>query len=306
MANFNFYLYQKGPENFYGTLMKSPTYTYKRDGSTFVGNFNSNFSTKFEYPIGEPTLLSTCSLARVNDGGYTLTITCNIPKCVDVYVKKVDYAGRLTILDASFYSITRTENDNNSSLTILIKQIYDETFNSTNAAMDSMYAACLEFGFKPDTTCVNISTKSYNVSIDEVTDLYMDDSKVNYTFMTKPLEVPSYVRIPMRFGNEDANVFATGEKLLIETYTPSRSSNNIKGYYLGRSSSTISNEDVSATRSDDTDHLTLYAINRFLNQTEKNKLDDGEDVNLYLWMRYSAPRQMTPFSARKMRIIKAY
>jgi hypothetical protein len=212
----------------------------------------------------------------------------------------------LTDLDASLYNISRTENNDNSSLTIQLIDLFDDAYKSTNAAMDTMYAPCLVFSFKPDTTCVNISTKSYNVSIDEVTDLYMDDSKVNYTFMTKPLEVPSYVRIPMRFGNEDANVFATGEKLLIETYTPSRSSNNIKGYYLGRSSSTISNEDVSATRSGDTEYLMLYTINNFLNQSEKNKLDDGEDVNLYLWMRYSAPRQVTPFSARKMRIIKAY
>lgn len=306
MANYNFYLYQKGPENFYGAIMKSVMYSYKKDGTPVTSNVSTNFSTKFEYPIGDPTLISTCYTTRL-DGRFFLTITCTIPKCVDVSVKKVDYAGTLTILDSSFYSISRTENNDNSSLTIQLIDLFNDAYKSTNAAMDSMmYAPCLVFEFKEDTSFINIYTKSYNVSIDEVTDLYMDDSKVNYTFMTKPLEVPSYVRIPMRFGNEDANVFATGEKLLIETYTPSRSSNNIKGYYLGRSSSTISNEDVSATRSDDTDHLTLYTINRFLNQTEKNKLDDGEDVNLYLWMRYSAPRQVTPFSARKMRIIKAY
>lgn len=306
MAIYNFNLYQKGPEDFYGTLMKSATFTYKKDGVQTTSNVSNNFSRKFEYPVDAPNIISKYYPSMLDGINYTLTITCNIPKCVDVYVKKVDYAGTLTILDASFYSITRNSNTTDDRLTIQINNLFDDAYKSTNAVMDTMYAPCLVFSFKPDTTCVNISTKSYNVSIDEVTDLYIDDSKVNYTFMTKPLEAPSYVRIPMRFENEDANVFATGEKLLIETYTPSRSSNNIKGYYLGRSSSTISNEDVSATRSDDTDHLTVYAINRFLNQTEKDKLDNGDDVNLYLWMRYSAPRQVTSINARKIRIIKAY
>lgn len=307
MANYNFYLYQKGPENFYGAIMKSVMYSYKKDGSTVTGNVNTNFSTKFEYPVGDPTLISTCYTTRL-DGMFVLTITCTIPKCVDVSVKKVDYANMLTDLDASLYTISRTENDDNSSLTIQLRNLFDDAYKSTNDAMDSsMYAPCLVFEFKEDTSFINIYTKSYNVEIGEESDIYMDDLKINYTFMTKPYDVQTPVCIPMRFDGDLADVFSIlNDQLLIETYTPSRSSNNIKGYYLGRSSSTISDDDAVAIRNGNMDYLNIHTINNFLNQTERDKLDDGEDVNLYLWMRYSAPRQATPISARKIRIIKAY
>lgn len=307
MANYNFYLYQKGPENFYGTIMKSVMYSYKKDGSTVTSNVNTNFSTKFEYPIGDPTLISTCYTTRL-DGLFFLTITCTIPKCVDVSVKKVDYANMLTDLDASLYTISRTENDDNSSLTIQLRDLFNDAYKSTNAAMDSMmYAPCLVFEFKEDTSFINIYTKSYNVEIGEESDIYMDDSKINYTFMTKPYDVQTPVCIPMRFDDDLANVFnILNDQLLIETYTPQRSSNNIKGYYLGRSSSSISDDDAVAIRNGNMDYLNIFTINNFLNQSEKDKLDNGQNVDLYLWMRYSAPRKATPIIARKIRIIKAY
>lgn len=306
MAGYKFILYQKGPENFYGTLMKSAMFSYKKDGTTVNSNVSNNFSRKFEYPIDAPTIISTYSPVMLDGMSYTLTINCNIPKCVDVSVKKVDYAGTLTdLIQGTNYSITRSSNENDDSLTIVLMQIFDDAFKSTNGDM-SMYAPCLVFNFKEDTSFVNIYTKSYNMELGEVSDTYLDNSKINYTFMTKPLDVQSPVRIPMIFGSESADVFANFDQLLIETYTPPRSSSNIKGYFLGRSDSSISNNDVGAVIYGGTDYLNLYAINSFLNQSEKNSLNNGQNVDLYLWMRYSIPRQVTPISARKIRIIKAY
>lgn len=309
MAGYKFILYQKGPENFYGTLMNTPKFTYKKDGTLVAGNdINNSFSRKFEYPIDAPTIISTYSPGMLDGMSYTLTINCNIPKCVDVSVKKVDYEGTLTnLIEGTNYNITRTSNEDDDSLTIVLMQIFNDDFKSTSAAMDSMYSPCLVFEFKEDTSFINIYTNSYNVEIGEESDIYMDDSKINYTFMTKPYDVETPVCIPMRFDGDLANVFSIlNDQLLIETYTPQRSSNNIKGYYLGRTSSSISDDDIVAIRNGNMDYLNIFTINSFLNQTERNKLNNGENVDLYLWMRYSAPREVTPISARKIRIIKAY
>lgn len=301
-------LFQKGPEDFYGKL-SSLTVSYRHDSGPVTTNVSTYPTSKFEYPLEYPLLNSTLNVNASDTKArqYYCDITLTLPNCVDVSVKKIDYNNELTDLVSPYeYSITpisSTETD--YKVKIQINDIYGDTFKSNNAESDVMYAACLVYNFKAGTTFVNISTKSYNVDISEESDTYIDGSKISYAFMTKPSEIQRPVRIPMRFENKSTNIFTT-ESLLITTDNPSRSSSNVKGYYLGRSSSSISDDDAQAIRNGTSDYLNLYTINSFLNQTEWNKLDDDEDVNLYLWMRYSAPRQVTPISARKIRIIKAY
>lgn len=303
-------LFQKGPEDFYGSL-STLSVLYKKEGSTVTSGVNTYPTNKFEYPLEYPLLSSTLNVVDSDSKRYQYfcNITLTLPKCVDVSIKKIDYANELTDLTVTsdYIITTSSETEDDYTVNIQINNIFSDTFKSTNEAMeDIMYSTCLVYNFKAGTSFVNISTKSYNVEIGEESDEYIDDLKINYAFMTKPYDVQSFVRIPMRFGDESANVFGIYDQLLIETFNPSRSSGNVKGYYLGRSSSTISDDDAVAIRNGNMDYLNIYTINNFLNQTERDKLDDGEDVNLYLWMRYSAPRQATPISARKIRIIKAY
>lgn len=307
MATFT--LYQKGPEYFYGTILPSMNIVYKKMGSTINQNVNSNYSQRFEYPLDDPMIISTATVNRLSDGeGYTIELTCTIPKCVDVSVKGMDFYGHeLPDLDTPQYWSMELVDGTDSTYIILIKNIFSEAFMTSNATMDTIYAACLVFNFKEGTSFVNMSTNSYNEAIGEVSDKFTDGSNISYAFMTKPSDVQSYVRIPMYFEGNPADVFSNTTPLTIQTNYPLQTSSYFKGYYIGHSSSNISDDDFELGKNGGIYQTSINEIyNNILTEQERTDIIDGANINLCIYMHYSAPRQITPFNQRKKRIIKAY
>lgn len=305
MAKFE--LYQKGPEDFYGNIITLNSTILKKNGTLYNGNYQ-NFPNKFEYPLDGPMIISEyiISDSEIKTGSFSIELTCNIPKCVDVSVKGMDFYGHeLPDLNSQYWSKTPVDGTD-STYIINIKNIFSDAFKNSNGLMETIYAACLVFDFKDGTSFVNMSTNSYNETIGEVSDEFTDDTKISYAFMTKPSDVRSHVRIPMYYDGTSAGVFGSNSQLTIESNNPSYLSSNFKGYYIGRSSSSTSNDDVKLGVSISKKYISIDDIVVFLNKTERQQLQNGENVDLCLWMHYTAPRLITPFNQRKIRIIKAY
>lgn len=304
MAKFE--LYQKGPEYFYGSII-SMSIIYKRDGSTINENVN-NLSQRFEYPLDDPMIISSYNPAKISDENfYKIEITCNIPKCVNVSVKGMNFYGQeLPDLDTEYWSRTLVEGTD-STYKIDIKNIFTEAFETSNALMETFYAACLFFTFKDGTSFVNMSTNSYNETTGDVSDKFIDDTKISYAFMTKPSDVRSYVQIPMYYDGDPADVFSNTTSLTIQTINPSQTSSYFKGYYIGHSSSNISDDDFKLGTNGNIYQTNINEIyNNILTDEDRVNLTSGNNVDLCLWMHYTAPRLITPFNQRKIRIIKAY
>lgn len=310
MARFE--LYQKGPEDFYGNIITSTNIVYKRSGTTItsVDGTIETFPTKFEYPSDSSMIISTLTINNSDiayGDEFSIEITCNIPKCVETSVKGMDFYGNeFPDLDTQYWSITSVD-DTDSKFTINIKSIFTEAFENSNASMETIYAACLVFDFKDGTSFVNMSTNSYNETIGDVSNEFIDGSKISYTFMTKPSDVQRPVRIPMYYMNELADVFRVDIPLTIQTNYPAQTSSYFKEYYISRSTSNIIDNSFKLGKSENIYQTNINEIyNNILTEEDKQNLNNGNDVDLYLWMFYSAPRQITPFNQRKIRIIKAY
>lgn len=306
MAKFE--LYQKGPEDFYGSMITLKDIIHKKDGSPYNGNHKS-FPNNFEYPLDGPMIISefTLSDSEIKSGGFSIEITCNIPKCVDVSVKGMNFYGQeLPDLNTQYWKITPVDGTD-STYIIKLFDIFGDAFRNSNALMETIYAACLVYNFREGTSFVNMSTNSYNETISEVSDKFTDGSKISYAFMTKPSDVQSHVRIPMYYDGNPADVFSGDRALTIQTTYPSQTSSYFKGYYIGHSSSNISDDDFELGKNGSIYQTSINEIyNNILTEQERTDISTSKNVNLCIWMHYSAPRQITPFNQRKIRIIKAY
>lgn len=306
MAEFR--LFQKTPENFYGEIVKLTNITYEKSGSSVTSGVHY-YSSQIEYPdSGSSKNIS--SLTATDTEIKTTPFVCRIgmrkADCVGYRIRKIDKNGNLSeTTNQNAYNVT----ENDGTITINFFNIFENfktEVDTEDMQTEIYYAACIEFYFEENVSFINVYTNSYNEETGTVTDKYDGDTNVNFSFMTKPLSDVSYfVSIPYWYNGTYANVYDDNESLEIYTYYPSISSDKFKGYYFGNTDSPVENiQSIQPTQ------ITIAQLkspnNNLLSDSERNALSNGESINKCIWMHYVASRLITPFSQRKIRIIKAY